>query len=219
MLLPDIQTGDIYLGTDEVEKMYIGDVEVWPCPGGCDPYAFCGCIQGSTAENNLFIELPFKTGGTLKWRLLGKIQKTSGGNIIGGNYTVDSNDYRLFFTSQQFYLDMGAYRLHALSSQYFDTDIDITVGNFYLYDNLGSKYILNGSSVGNVPSENTLKLNIPCLTIYDFYAWETSGGTDELIFHGEPRIRIEDNKPGLYDTVTDTFYTNEEATIYACITP
>lgn len=220
MYLPDVEK--IYLGVSDVKKIMLGDVRVWPVRTAPE-YVDCGCIRGNGTSDN-FITLPFNTSGTLKYRFVGQFLTNTGGTHIGAIGLADSNDYRLFMQQNGGYtfLDMGNKRFYygnyPVSPYSAGTPVDITVYNFGVIDNFSGDVIKSGSTVTSVPSEPML-LNIGRMEIDAFMAWETSGGTDELIYDGEPKIRVADNQAGLYDNVSGTFSTNSAATIYACYGP
>ena len=200
---------DIKIGTSSVLSGYVGTSLVYPV------YRDCGCIYGEGTANQRIV-LPIKTSGTLKYRFRGQVLKATGGILIGGVYGSDNDDYRFFTQNNLIYLDMGASRVSAARPFNYEEDIDITVGNLYMYDNIGGTYWLSGATASNVPDRNALTFNLPFVKMYSLQVWETSGGTDVLIYDGIPKVRISDGEEGMLDRVSGIFNTNATATIYTC---
>lgn len=212
---------DIRIGTSAVTAVYVGTNLVYP-NAAPSPYQDCGCIYGRGENVGEYIELPFKSSSTLKIRFYGQLLAYSGGIHIGCLYNNTApNRYRLFVNSATIaYWDIGTVRATYRSSNYgspmaLNTDMDITFGNGFITNNLNS-VTTSFSQGSSVPNTLPLLVRIPALKIFALQAWETSGGTDELIFDGVPKIRVSDNQPGLYDNVGQGFYTNPDTTINAC---
>lgn len=232
--LPDVKK--ICKGSSPVERLMLAETQVWPYSSdeGLIPgYVDCGCIYGFEENfyglSDAFITLPFNTSATLKWRFSGQFLTNTGGTHIGAVGLPDSNDYRVFMQQAGgwTYCDIGNRRFyvrnmdasHTGQVDYAQwsakTDLDITVWNHALYDNTRD-YLIKSGTTATIAPDAEFKLNIHRLRIYAIQAWETSGGTDVLIFDGVPKIRYADNQPGLYDNVGGGFYTNSAATINAC---
>ena len=232
--LPDIEK--IYQGSEPVKKIMQGEEQVWKYEndeGLIPEYVDCGCIYGLEGDPyripDAFITLPFNTSTTLKWRFSGQFLTATGGTHIGAIGLADNNDYRAFMQMDEgfTFFDIGNKRLllqnmnasHMGEVNYAQwsakTDLDITFWNNAVYDNIQG-YLIKSGTTSTIAPDAEFKLNIHRLKIYAFQAWETSGGTDELIFDGVPKIRYADNQIGLYDNVSKGFYTNSDATIKAC---
>jgi len=195
-------TTALYIGNTSYSKAYVGDVQVWPMSS--ETYTLYTCIYGDNrgdGSNNNYIELPFHTGGNLKVRFQGEVLYTAGGNILGGVYSADTNDYRFFYTGRNVFLDMGSRRQQKVFAMTGLTDF--TISNFKLYDNVTGLNILTGATVADVPTENTFKVNISKLKLTAISAWTD----DTLIFAGVPAQRDSDGALGILDTLTNNFYT------------
>ena len=185
-------------------------------PTPVETYVDCGCIYGQGSDN-LFIELGSGyTTTTMKYRFVGKFLASAGGTHLGGHNLPETNDYRLFLSGTKTYLDMGNKRATGvLQAIQVGTAVDITVYDLGIIDNLQNTVILSGTSATTVPDVN-FKINIGKLQVEALQFWETSGGTDTLVFNGVPKVRVADGQPGIYNTLDDTFYYTSEGVVNTC---
>lgn len=194
----------IYLERVAVKKIFIGGELVWP---SASPYEERSCIYGSGKTLN-YIHTPILSSGTIKWRLRGQLMAYTDGSYVGADsHEEDDYDYRWLQTSARNILDMGSQRLSGAGANRIplNTDFDITVGNFFLYDNLQQRYLMSGATVEDVPNINPVRYKPNLMRIYSFQIWETAGGSDVLVYDAVPAVRTEDGQPGMLDRVSGTF--------------
>lgn len=219
MVSTEIQ--NITLGSTGATAAYLGDRLFWPLTPPSPEYVDCGCIYGSGSEN-LFIAIGSGyIKPTTKFRFLGKFLSSVGSTHLGAYNQPDNNDYRLFFTGtgNNTYLDMGNQRVSAvLPLIQIGETVDITVYNLGIIDNVSGDVILSGATTATTVPNANFQVNIGRLEVQALQIWETSGGTDVLLFDGVPKIRWSDNKPGLYDNVRGNFFTSN-GTVNACYYP
>ena len=221
MYLPDVP--EIFLGVTGVTALYLGEDLVWPVTGSSEEYFDCTCIYGNGNSDGY---ISFGTGlisTTTKFRFKGEFIKKVGNTHLGAVNSLDglsdSNDYRLFYASLSSVgvaFDMGNKRLSCGNIVNLDTPVDLTCGNFYVYNNDTQAFVKTGTTITTVPTNASFRANIGRLKINSLQIWETSGGTDELIFDGVPKIRVSDEQPGIYDEVSGTFFTDTGITLNVC---
>lgn len=219
MVSTEIQ--NITLGSTGATAAYLGDDKFWPLTPPSPEYVDCGCIYGSGNEN-LFIAIGSGyIKPTTKFRFLGKFLSGAGSTHLGAYNQADNNDYRLFYAGagNNLYLDMGNQRIYGQPSEVQIGDlVDLTVYNLGIRSNIGGEIILSGATTATTVPNANFQVNIGRMEVQLLKIWETSGGTDVLLFDGVPKLRWSDSKPGLYDEVSGTFFT-ANGTVNPCYYP
>lgn len=129
--------------------------------------------------------------------------------IVGGDYSDDSNDYRLFFPYGGWMFDTSGNRREQGSTDSAAT-FDITAGNYYVYNNLTSKYWINASKYTSVNVKLPLRVNLLQAKIKTFQIWDDEDGN--LVFSG--RAAKKGDVVGLWDEVSGQMYTCSGTILY-----
>ena len=125
---------------------------------------------------------------------------------IYGQAISDSHDYRIFGYSNGSF-DVDSARNGGLGLNNNGEEYDITLGNYFVYDNKSERYKLNGTTQ-NVTTEATCKVDISTSRIQFVYIYEN--GTE--VFHGVPAMDGNGNI-GLWDDVSDQLFYNPDYTM------
>ena len=140
-----------------------------------------------------------------------KVLQSNGYNIYG--YYIGQNvSYRFFLTNSRFYFDFpDKSRAQSISGTGVINEIyELELGNRYIKNLLNDNYYVK-LSPSSFECSNSLKLNNSGVStafakVYWYYVkiYEEDIPVRNLI----PCYRRSDSKPGMYDTVSGTFYTN-----------
>ena len=136
---------------------------------------------------------------------------TTGDVIYGMNEGSDTQDYRLFNYSNQFYFDLpgGSGSGNRIMGGSFAPNAvkEIEVGNFYVKNIGASSNIISGSTVGTFTASWTARLNGTSKSTNRRYRVKVrENGT--LVRDLYACYRKSDNVVGMYDKVSGTFLTN-----------
>lgn len=201
----------MYLNGSGATAAYLGYAKVWPT-GSSETYTFVDSIWADSNANpgNLDLGHFFKLTSTV--RLKATARQYSGGLWIGGD-----GDARFFATSASAaYFDLGgssgANRIMINARQYGvksgDT-FDVYLNNFSIYNaTIGSGY--TGTTVTRAPVERYIRVKLSHLYVYEVDIWDNGVQVGNYL----PAKRDSDGLYGLYDTITDMFYTSTDFTIY-----
>ena len=214
-----------YVGTTPVEALYLGTDLIWANP--MSGYTF-HTEDGVTSYNNAASfqisnfnpQLP-DFHARIKAHILGRSVFTNGNDTKYMLSDPDGlNPLVIMYGSREQYGEVGQYRAYLLTYmgngsavkvgyQYnidpFNKDIDWTIYPQGLYDNDTDEWI------GTTPSASTLP-NSEIIISFRYIAWKEiqiwQGST--LLFDGKAAIRKSDDGGGLYDVVSNTFYTDAQ---------
>lgn len=157
-----------------------------------------------TANTKHFIDtLVMHTTGT-SFRVKG-IVKYGNGEVIVGYQTSDNSDYRLFWTDRKPYYDINSRRLENYPQMPQDSFVD-----FYCY-NYG--FSLNGNTLGtgqtqtSITAPETIKVDVGSWWLQSLEIWDG----ETKVFDGH--AAVEDNVIGLYDSITESMFTNSSYTL------
>jgi len=137
------------------------------------------------------------------------------GNITVGNYNNDSKDYRLFFYSPTGGTLMFDYNSERIQSNSWGgvpngREVDITVGNYYVYDNIKGENICTGATQSQDPMEGLpIKVCVGQVYVKSLEIWE--GQTK--VFDGKAAIDDATGHIGLFDDVTGQLVYNPDLTM------
>ena len=139
------------------------------------------------------------------------MSKQNSGNVVFGFYVNERNSYR-FFNPSATYLDLPTnnsdYRLNSgIITLVTNMELEVEIGNFY--------YIISGNKVEKNPVTFAQPTKAITLNYYsdnsiskNRWYWLKMYEGQQIIRDMIPCIRTADSKPGMYDLVGKTFYTN-----------
>ena len=155
---------------------------------------------------------------TSVYRFSGKAQQTAidlMNRAVFGSSTIQSNNVLSFWGTRY----LGSQNLGSQTEWYWNTNIPpTTIAQFdILRDDATSWH----GTVNNVATQTTsARFSDNVIIMGDMQTWtyrvfngkvwgiQLYGGTNNLIFNGVPARRDSDDEIGMYDTVTNTFFTN-----------
>lgn len=118
----------------------------------------------------------------------------------------DSDDFRLFFYSNGS-LDVKNTRQSGLFSApptQSGVDYDITFGNRFVYDNLTQTSIFSGTQVSSINQSCTIRVDVNGQKVKSLQIKKNG----VVVFDAFAALDNSNNIVGLYDTVSDTMFTN-----------
>ena len=139
-----------------------------------------------------------------------KPMTNGGGSILGDGVSDDSNDYRVFMYSGQWYFDIVSSRINGGSS-YLNKDANIQLGNYYIKDLATGSNVVTGATQ-TYQRTNTMRLGLSSVTSSsDNDMFQLSALT---MYHGETLERdflpaIDGNDICLYDKVSDAYFKSD----------
>ena len=170
---------------------------------------------GWNISGNIEIDKVITSATTIRFGYSGTSSTSSNDRLIGytwqdrdihGNQISDSHDYRIFGYSNGSY-DVDGARNTGLGLNNDGEEYDITLGDYFIYNNKTGSYKFSGSTQ-NITTEATCKVDISTSRIQFVYIYED--GTE--VFHGVPAMDGNGNI-GLWDTVSDQLYYNPNYTM------
>ena len=137
------------------------------------------------------------------------------GNITVGEYNNDSKDYRLFF-----YMPSGTTLVFDYNSDRIQNnswggvpngqEVDLTVGNYYVYDNIKGENICTGATQSQDPMDGLpIKVCVGQVYVKSLEIWQ--GQTK--VFDGKAAIDDATGHIGLFDDVTGQLVYNPDLTM------
>ena len=208
MILND--AADIRLGADTVEAVYLGSGKVWP-----DAYTPISWIQATGTQ---YIDTGYTQQGTsakieIFSRIYGRGAIVYAGNM-GACPTFSSMAYvywpELYRNGSRTYTQAGGHDPYGADAEYLLTLI-LNPSTCSISDGVttnstsggdasvnATPYCLFADCTGETPAK-LMQARIMYCKIYD---------NDVLVRNLAPVIRNTDGKPGLWDSVTQTFFTN-----------
>lgn len=151
---------------------------------------------GIFAESDCEIRIAYQGAGANVDRIVGFSQESTAG---------DSDDFRIFYYSNGSF-DWGNARSSNLGLSGFigsGVDYDITMGNGWLYNNLTSSYIYQ-SSTATYNHNCSIRVDVGGQKVKSLQI--KNGGV--VVFDAFAALDNSSNVVGLYDTVSDTMFTN-----------
>ena len=94
--------------------------------------------------------------------------------------------------------------ISGVSGQSYNSDIDVTFGNRYVYDNKANKYVYSAATQNSASQLQTfLRINFGRLVLYRLRVYNL----DTLVADYVPKVVVYNDElwPGVYDTVNDTY--------------
>lgn len=170
---------------------------------------------GWNISGNIEIDKVITSATTIRFGYSGTSSTSSNDRLIGytwedkdihGNQISDSHDYRIFGYSNGSY-DVNSARNTGLGLNNDGEEYDITLGDYFIYNNKTGNYIFSGV-VQNIVTEAIVRVDISTSRIQFVYIYED--GTE--VFHGIPAMDGNGNI-GLWDTVSDQLYYNPNYTM------
>ena len=158
-----------------------------------------------------YIDLGIKFTNLTKSHLKVMPKMTTWDVIYGMNEWSDTQDYRLFNYSNQFYFDLpgGSGSGNRIMGGSFAPNAvkEIEVGNFYVKNIWESSNIISGNTVGTFTASWTTRLNGTSKSTNRRY-WVKVRENNTLVRDLYACYRKSDNVVGMYDKVSKTFFTN-----------
>lgn len=154
---------------------------------------------GIFAESDCEIRVAYQGAGASVDRIVGFSQESTAG---------DNDDFRIFHYSNGSF-DWGGQRVSNLGGFTSNgVDYDITMGNGWLYNNLTSSYIYQGSTA-TYNHNCTIRVDVGGQKVKSLQI--KNGGV--IVFDAFAVLDNSNNVVGLYDTVSDTMFTNTALTL------
>ena len=208
------------VGSIEAEAIYVGSTLIWSpqnqqqqeneFPNG---YKLLEYIAGDT--NWSFIDTGIQYNSNLKVECnLQDNEWKSYGAFFGAYDSESSPSLRLIYTNQQ--IAKGYYTAGSIASQSMEIGVDsigskrhiildkdgVNVNGTYTANirtitsaSLNRNIMIGSTKDGGKPGEASTRI----LKIYNFKIWNNN----VLVFNGIPAMRLSDNTPGLYDTISN----------------
>lgn len=200
-------------GSGATEAWFAG-YKVWPVTPPITGYTFVNRVYadlGTAGGNNKDLQLGTPLNfSTFTLRLKATTRQNTSGSWVGRSPT------RFFGTYGTVYWDIagdsGANRMSVNAANYGfasgDT-FDVVLKNHSLY-NLSNNSGATGTTVVATGSTANIRVRLSHLYVYEI---EVMDGDTVTGFY-KPAMRDSDGVYGLYDTITNTFYTSPDFTIY-----
>jgi len=185
-------------------------------PSDIDPLSY---IHNSYMQCNT-TPVPIDTGipmtSNTSFRIKGMYKGLGTGYYTVGTDTYEFNEMRLFMHipsgcqgSCIIIYDLYSSRTTDNQPYYSDGDIfDLTCGNYYVYDNISQSYIYNLTALSYNPI-GTIKINVGQIWVSSFEIVQNNA----TVFNGVAAHDSNLDAYGLYDTVSQTLFTNSNASI------
>lgn len=158
-------------------------------------------------DKTVWVDTGIKSGNNLELRTQCYITQQNGNMYVGhaGGSTPrinsDNNDYRWFYYSSQFYLDVGSGRVHG-GSAILNQDIDISMivngSSARIVNNLTSSQIISMTWSGTINNYDIFIL----LNSMKFTSLVITNTDNVVLFNGHAAIDSS-NVPCVYDSITD----------------
>lgn len=169
--------------------------------------------SGTVADVSTYsITTPIYPAVDCEMRIKYQARGTSCDRIVGVTHAdrtdhSDSKDFRLFNFSNGS-LDLNNLRTSNLGLVYTNgTTYDLTIGNYFVYNNATSSYMMNGTTQGDMLASDTLiHVDVGAIKVQSLEI--KNGGV--VVFDGQAAYDPNTQKYGLYDSVTQTLYTNDD---------
>jgi len=132
------------------------------------------------------------------------------GDITVGNYNSDTKDYRLFFYASNGTTLMFDYNDDRIQNTNWGgvpngQEVDITAGNYYVYDNIKGENICTGATKSQDPMDGLpIKVCVGQVYTKSLEIWQ--GQTK--VFDGKAAYDDSTNNIGLFDSVSNTLVYN-----------
>ena len=168
----------------------------------CEYICAAQLVDDST---NCFIDTPI-TGWTtdLSFRIKGQFYYHQNGKTVVGIGV--ENSPRFFFTTEnRLYYDLNGRLEYIGFEQYHESeaDFDLTISNYQIYDNL-TEQVLSSKTTSNSTYNGTIHIEVGS---FRFKSIEIYKG-NTLVFDGNAAYDENNGNIGIYDSITDTLYTN-----------
>ena len=168
--------------------------------------------SGGTADNATYsIVTPIYPAVDCEMRIKYQARGQSCDRIVGVTHSdridsSDSKDFRLFNYGGGS-LDLNTSRVSNFGLNYNNgTNYDLTVGNYFVYNNSTSSYMTNQTPQGVMYASDTLiHVDVGAIKLQSLEI--KNGGV--VVFDGQAAYDPYYQKYGLFDSVTQTLYTND----------
>jgi len=178
------------------------------------PITYLSYIHTPTlsSQPDQFINTGIKFTQNMSFRLKGKYKQVStGSTVLGTDSSVpDNEDWRMFWYGNNIlYYDIfnGRYQTGWTN---VEQNIDFTLSNFKIYDNINSTYLIDGSTqtISSAMTNYDVNVSVSSWWLQSLEIFDDNGNT---VFNGLAALK--DGVYGLWDSVTNQMFTNTNITI------
>ena len=157
------------------------------------------------------------TGTTM--RVKGMNMGIWNGDTIAGDDERPYPKFRGFWTNNNIYFDWNSRRIYNSWTGNSQTNtgntIDVTFGNYYIYDNVAEEMIVSGSTIDNWTFNRSIKVDVGSWWLKEFEIWDG----ETKVFDGVA-AHNSNGEIGLYDRISQKMVTNSNIDIvYENVTP
>lgn len=156
------------------------------------------------------------TGTTM--RVKGMNMGIWNGDTIAGDDERPYPTFRGFWTNNNIYFDWNSRRIYNSWTGNTSTTgntIDVTFGNYYIYDNVAEEMIVTGSTIDDWTFNRSIKVDVGSWWLKEFEIWDG----ETKVFDGVA-AHNSNGEIGLYDRISQKMYTNRNIDIvYENVTP
>lgn len=160
------------------------------------------------------------TGTTMRVR--GMNMGIWNGDTIAGDDERPYPTFRGFWTNNRIYFDWNTYYNHRINNSWTGNSqtntgntIDVTFGNYYIYDNVAEEMIVTGNTIDDWTFNRSIKVDVGSWWLKEFEIWDG----ETKVFDGVA-AHNSNGEIGLYDYVSQKMYTNSNIDIvYENLTP